>query len=218
VLASSALAQSSFQNAAALFSGERKDNVFATMSNAQVVKEFSPMLKDSQDSAGFVLGAFALAMKGVDIDTNIGRMVIPLKHVADDKLDELIPNRGFAENQVRYEDIPDAMFLIYKTRHYTPALKALFTMPVDGPCAENRDDDVMAQLRKDPKPVLALAAADKGVYATLWDLVDWNVGSMTDRKIFIHRMQTAHWTTPAMKRVALQLAKDLKTPKNRPAK
>jgi hypothetical protein len=217
-VAAVAAAQTPFRNVAAYFSGERKDDVLSKISKAMAVKEFSPMLKDSPDSAGYVIAAFVLAMKGVDLDGNLARLVVPIKDAHNEKIEELTATHGLAENQILLEDVPNAIYQIYKTQHYLPALKTLFTMPVDWPAAEYRDDCVMAQLRSDPKPVMAMAAGDKKIYATLWDIVDWNVGAVTDRKIFIHRMQTARWTTPAMKRVALQLAHDLATPRNRPQK
>lgn len=212
-----AFCQNTLLDAAAVMSGEKPESSIASLSKAIAIKDLSPRLKDSPDSSSFVVAAFALAMKGVDIDVNLGRLVIPIKSAHDEKIEELVAGGGLAENQIMLADIPNAIYLVYKTRKYMPALKLLFTMPVEWPAAEYRDDCVMAQLRKDPKPVLAMAAADPKIYATLWDIVDWNVGSMNDRKIFIHRMRTARWTTAPMKKAALKLAKDLAVPKNRPA-
>jgi hypothetical protein len=211
-----ALGQSPLQKAAAVLSEERPTETLGLMSKQVAIKVFTPLLKAPSDSSGYVVAAFALAMKGVDTDTNLARMMVPIKSHKDEKLEELVASHGMAENQIMLADIPNGIYLVYKTRKYAPALKALFTMPVEWPAAEYRDDCVMAQLRKDPKPVLAMAANDPKIYATLWDIVDWNVGSINDRKIFIHRMQTAKWTTTPMKKAALQLAKDLKRRKNRP--
>lgn len=217
IFCTSANAQTPFLKVAAFFSSERKDNVLATMSKDDVAKDFSPYLKDPQDSASFVIAAFALAMKGVDVDANIGRLVMPIKDSHDGKIDELEANRGLAQNQILLEDIPNSIYLIYKTRHYTPALKTLLTMPVDWPAAEYRDDCIMSQLRIAPDPVIALASQDKKIYSTLSDIIDWNVGAMPDRKAFVHRMETAHWP-PTLKATAIKLAHDVATPKNRPAK
>ena len=215
-LAGSAFAQTAFQAAASVFSGEQDAKALLAISKASVVKDLNPFLKDPRDSASRVVAAFALAMKGVDIDANLARMVEPIKDAHDDKIEELSASRGLAENQVLLEDIPNAIYLIYKTRHYAPALKTLLTMPVDWPAAEYRDDCVMTQMRVDPVPVMAIASKDAMVYSTLWDIVDWNVGAIRDRKSFISKLRSTKWPNRSVKETALRLAHDLATPKNRP--
>ena len=212
-----AAAQSSFQKAANVLAGEQPVKVLDSISKEQAIKEFTPLLKESQDSASFVIAAFVLAMKGVDVDKNLARLVAPIKDSHDGKIDELTATHGLAENQVLLEDIPNAIYLIYRTRHYTPALKTLLTMPVDWPAAEYRDDCIMTQLRTDAKPVLEMAQ-DVKIYATVWDIVDWNVGSMNDRMKFVARLKTTRWPNASTKKTALRLAHDVATPKNRSAK
>jgi len=211
-------AQSTFDIAASAFSGEQPIGVMTSITKAQAIKTFTPILKESTNSAGFVIAAFALAMKGVDVDANLSRLVLPIKDAHDEKIEELTATHGLAKNQILIEDIPNAIYAIYKSRQSTSALKTLLTMPVDWPAAEYRDDCVMTVLRNDPKPVIALASGDAKIYATLWDILDWNVGSMKDRNNFIGRLQTIRWKTVPLKKTAMKLAHDLATPKNRPAK
>jgi len=212
------MAQTPFDTAAAVFSGERDAKALASMTKATAIKAFRSMTKDPRDSSSRVVAAFALAMKGVDVDSNLGRLIEPIKDAHDGKIDELTASRGLAENQILLEDVPNAIYLIYKTRHYPPALKALFTMPVDWPAAEYRDDCVMAQLRTDPVPVISLASSDPQIYGTLWDIVDWNVGGPGDRKLFITQLQSSKWPNKSLRDTAVRLAHDLSTPKNRPGK
>lgn len=208
-------AQTPLQSAAAVFSGENNSKDLLAISKAQAIKVFSPLLKDPRDSSSRVVAAFALAMKGVDVDANLARMIEPIKDAHDEKIEELEADRGLAENQILLEDIPNAIYLIYKTRHYDPALKTLFTMPVDWPAAEYRDDCVMTQFRTDPASVLALASKDAGIYNTLWDIVDWNIGGLADRKVFVRHLKDTHVPSKPLKQTALRLARDLMTPKNR---
>jgi len=201
---------------AAVFTGERELKSLNALSKEAAIKEFTPILKDSPDSGSFVVAAFVLAMKGVDVDANLARLVMPIKNSHDDMYEELKATRGLAENQILIEDIPNAIYTIYKTRKYGPALKTLLTMPVAWPAAEYRDDCVMAQLRLDPKSLLGFASSDAKVYATLWDIIDWNIGPIQDRMRLAKVLKTSAWSTPAMKKTALRLAHDIATPKNRP--
>ena len=209
-------AQTPIQKAAAVLSGEQPATALK-LSTKDATAAFAPLLKGSPNSSGFVVAAFALAMSGVDIDANIGRLIIPIKNARDEKIEELTESNGLAENQIMLADIPNGIYMIYKTRKHLPALKALLSMPIEWPAAEYRDDCILAQIRKDPKPIFQMAGNDKNIYNTLWDIVDWNIGSPTERKVFINRLQTAKWTTAPMKKAAMQLSKDLQKPKNRPS-
>lgn len=208
---------STFDLAAQLFSGERKD--VATLKGVgaeKVSAEIGGLVKKSSiNSAGYAVSAFALAVNGVDLEANLGRLAGPLKRAQEGKVTELEPTNGLAPGQVLLEDIPWALYLVYKARKYQPALEALLTAPVDGAVAENRDDVVMDQLREDPVPVLQIASNNPKVYERVWDIVDWNIGPKTARTAFINRLKSRRWPSAALKRTALRLAADLRKPKNR---
>jgi hypothetical protein len=193
----------------------RESGYLRSMSRADVVREFAPLIKSEPvDSTARIVAAFALAYKGVDVDQNLGRMMGPLRRFESGAIAELSPSTKLAGHEVLLEDIPNAVYRIYKARRYMPALKLMFTMPVDGAAAENRDDDVMEQLAKDPKPVLELAS-DAKIYEKLWDIVDWNVGTGPERDAFIRKMKSTRWPNKNVKAVAGRLARDLSKQKNR---
>lgn len=205
------------KRAAAVFNGERKEYAFlVSMPRQEAVAAFAPIQRSRYpDSAAYVVATFGLAMNGVEVPANVGRLVGPLKRFQDGKLAELMVSSGFAEGQVLLEDIPTALYRIYQARRSTEALQALIMAPMEGAVAENRDDYVVDLLRADPIPVLKLAASPP-VYARVWDIADWNIGLPQERRDFIRKLRTTPWPTPALKRTALKLASDLRVRRNRP--
>lgn len=176
---------------------------------------FAPIQRSRYpDSAAYMVATFALAMNGVDVRGNVGRLVGPLKRFEIAEIKELSVSSGFREGEVLLEDIPTALYRIYQARGSTDALLALITAPMDGAVAENRDDYVVAELKRNPVPILKLAQ-DPVVYQHVWDIADWNIGLPKDRKAFIQKLQATAWPTPVLKRLALRLAKDLKVRRNR---
>ncbi len=202
--------------AAALFSGEKSDTTFLEqMSKTRAEKEFGTVLQTQKaDSSSYLVASFALAMRGVDMDANVARICGPLKHAAG-QVESITPSGGLEKDQILPEDIPIALYEIYKVRHFQPALKALFTTPIDGAAAENRDDDVMDAILRNRVDVLRLATQDQTVYSKLWDIIDWNIGAMSDRSALTKRLKLAKWPNPEIRHTAVRLSNDLRRPKHR---
>ena len=201
---------------ARLFNGDKTDDGFLQrMSKSEAEKTFGAALKATKaDTSGFLVASFALAMRGVDMDANVSRICAPLKDAAG-QIESIAPSGGLEKDQILPEDIPTALYEIYKVRHFQPALKALFTTPIDGAVAESRDDDVMDAVSRTPADVLRLAAQDAAIYSKLWDIIDWNIGPASDRQALIKRLKAGHWPSPEIRHTATHLANDLRQPKHR---
>ena len=199
-----------------LFNGSKTEDAFLQrMPKQEAEMEFGRVLKaEKADTSAYLVASFALAMRGVDMDANVIRICGPLKD-ADGQIESIAPSGGLAKDQILPEDIPTALYEIYKVRHFQPALKALFTTPIEGAVAENRDDDVMNAISRSPVDVLRLATQDRSVYPKLWDIIDWNIGPMSDRLALIKRLKSGHWPNAQIRHTASRLASDLRQPKHR---
>ena len=207
---------SSLQIVASLFSGDKKDDTYLQhMAKQDAAKLFGGFLKDTKpDTSGYLVASFALAMKGVDMDVNLIRIVGPLKD-ANGQIESIPASGGLSRDEILPEDIPTALYTLYKDRHYPPALKELFKAPVDGAVAENRDDDVMDAMSHSAADVLRLATQDPEIYGKLWDIIDWNIGPISDRLALIKRLKAGRWPNPEIRHTAMRLASDLRQPKHR---
>lgn len=205
------------QRAAHVFNGDdSSDDFLKGLTKPNAIREFGPFLKSEKPgTSAYLVAAFALAVNGVDIPTNLGRIVGPLK-TSSGQIESIEASGGLNKDEILPEDIPTSVYTVYKLRHNAMALHLLFTTPIEGAVAENRDDDVMDAMTYHAVDVIRLATSDPVVYAKLWDILDWNIGPMSDRMALIRRLETEKWPSDALRKTAVRLASDLTRPKHRP--
>jgi hypothetical protein len=204
------------ERAARIFNGDApKDDLLMRFSKVEAQRDFQPILdSEKPETSAHIVAAFALAMKGIHMDENLARILAPLKKT-EGQLESIPASGGLAKDEILPEDIPTAVYTLYKARHDLSALKSLLTAPIDGAVAENRDDDVMDAMSRNPVDLMRLGAQDEAVYARLWDILDWNIGPMRDRLALIRRLKAGRWPNQQIRHTALRLASDLRKPKHR---
>ena len=129
--AASANAQSdqAVQKAAKVLAEATKaESYFRAMDKAQAIKLFQPVLKESSPrTTGRFVAAFVLACKGVDLKNNVQKVLQPsVDWKSGFNPEEVLkPSNGMAEHDLVMEDVPEALYLIYRIQHYQPALHDL---------------------------------------------------------------------------------------------